>query len=82
VQVAIVNISHGGIAPRTNWFAPVRTEVQLQLPGANGLVVARTVRSEKGVLALAFRQDESVLRQVDTSLEHIGLQNPYQSVPA
>ena len=81
-QVDIVNISRGGVALRTNWFAPAGTEVQLQLPGASGLVVARTVRSEKGVLALAFRQDETVLRQVDMSLERIGSRNPYQSVAA
>jgi hypothetical protein len=74
-QVAIVNISRGGVALRTDWFAPAGTEVQLGLPGASGAVVARTVRSQGGMLALAFRQDESVLRQVDIALEHIDSRN-------
>lgn len=46
-------------------------EVRLDLPGADGPVIARAVRSDQGLLALAFRQDEAMLRRVDRALEHI-----------
>ena len=35
-------------------------------------MTARVVRSDAGVLALAFRQDEAMLRRVDQTLAFIG----------
>jgi methyl-accepting chemotaxis protein len=72
MRVAIEDISRGGLGVRTGWWAETGTEVQVELPGAEGAVAARTVRSRDGLLALAFRQDEAVLRRVDQALARIG----------
>ena len=72
MRVIIEDVSRAGIAVRCGWWAEVGTEVQLGLPGADGVVTARTIRSENGRLALAFRQDEEMLRRVDAALEEIG----------
>ena len=69
---AVINdISRGGMAIRSDWEAEAGTEVQVDLPGADGAVTARVVRWENGSLALAFRQDEAMLRRIDQTLEHI-----------
>jgi len=67
----VVNLSRGGVALRTGWWTQAGVEVQVELPGIGEKVVARTVRSEGGLLALAFRQDTAMLRRVDAALEHI-----------
>jgi len=74
IRAPIANISRGGMALRTDWWDAAGTEVQVALPGSSGTVTARTVRTDNGQLALAFRQDEAMLRQVDAALEHIGAQ--------
>jgi methyl-accepting chemotaxis protein len=71
-RVVVANISRGGVALRCDWQSAAGVEVQVVLPGGAGVVTARTVRTENGVLALAFRQDEAMLRRVDVALEHIG----------
>jgi methyl-accepting chemotaxis protein len=71
-QVDIVDISRGGVALRSGWWADAGTEVQVQLPGVDEPVVARTVRTERGLLGVAFRQDAAMLRRVDKALAHIG----------
>jgi methyl-accepting chemotaxis protein len=68
MRVAIVDISRGGVSLRCDWRADAGTEVAMELMGTTGPVIARVVRSEGGVLALAFRQDEAMLRQVDQAL--------------
>jgi methyl-accepting chemotaxis protein len=68
IRVAIVDISRGGVSFRCDWQADTGTEVPIKLPGVDGPVIARIVRSEGGVLALAFRQDEAMLRYVDQAL--------------
>jgi len=70
-RVVIDDIARGGIALRSAWSADVGTEVQVELPGAAGAVSARVVRSERGLLALAFRQDAAVLRSVDQAMARI-----------
>jgi methyl-accepting chemotaxis protein len=72
MRVAIENISRGGISLRSDWRAGVGTEVQLDLPGADDVVTARVARSQDRELALAFRQDEAVLRRVDQAMARIG----------
>jgi len=72
IRVPISDVSRGGMAVQTDWWAAAGTEVQVELPGAPGAVTARTVRTHNGILALAFRQDEAMLRRVDAALEHIG----------
>jgi methyl-accepting chemotaxis protein len=71
LRAAIADISRGGVALRTDWWAAAGTEVQVVLPAGSSAVTARTVRSENGGLALAFRQDEAMLRRVDAALEQI-----------
>ncbi len=71
MRVTIIDISRGGVGLRTDWSAPAGTEVEVDLPGAGGQVPARTVRLKEGLLALAFRQEATVLRRVDAALEHI-----------
>ena len=70
-RAPVANISRGGVALRCDWRSVPGTEVQVVLPGGGGVVTARTVRTENGVLALAFRQDEAMLRRVDAALEHV-----------
>lgn len=57
---------------RCDSWANAGTEVTLELPGADGPVEARTVRSDNGVLGLTSRQDDGVVSQVDRALDHIG----------
>ena len=71
-RALIIDIARGGVALRTDWWAAAGAEVQVLLPGTDAPVGARTARTNDGVLALAFRQDEAMLRQVDASLSHIG----------
>ena len=71
-RVTIKDISRGGVSLRCDWSADAGTEVQVELPGTDGSLGARTVRSARGELALAFRQDAAMLRRVDQALAHIG----------
>jgi hypothetical protein len=59
------------MAVRSYSRAEAGTKVQVELPGADGAVTARVVRWENGLLAVAFRQDEAMLRRIDQTLEHI-----------
>jgi len=70
-RVVIADISRGGAAIRTAWQAEPGAEIQLDLPGGGEAVMARAVRWQDGMLALAFRQDEAMLRRVDRTLERI-----------
>jgi methyl-accepting chemotaxis protein len=71
-RVAIIDVSRGGISLRSDLRADAGTELTLGLPGVAGEVTARVVRSQGGVLALAFRQDEAMLRRVDQALAFVG----------
>jgi methyl-accepting chemotaxis protein len=70
-RTIVKDISRGGIALRCDWKPEAGTEVQVDLPNGGGAVTARAVRWQDGVLALAFRQDEAVLRRIDQTLERI-----------
>jgi methyl-accepting chemotaxis protein len=70
-RAEIVDISRGGVAVRCDWTLDVGTEVKMDLAGADAPVIARVVRAVQGVLGLAFRQDEAVLRRVDKALAQI-----------
>ena len=72
MSAAIRDISRGGIALDCTLSAVCGTEVRLTLPGTGTSIVARVVRVQDGVTALAFRQDASMLRWVDECLDHIG----------
>jgi methyl-accepting chemotaxis protein len=71
-RVSIADISRGGIAVQSDWRGDVGSELELALPGTDGFVVARAVRSENGMLGLAFRQGGETLRRVDQAIAHIG----------
>jgi methyl-accepting chemotaxis protein len=73
--VAIVDISRGGISVRCDWQPEAGTDVRITLPGASEPVGVRVVRSQGGLLALAFRQDEATVRHIDQALDHIGRAN-------
>jgi methyl-accepting chemotaxis protein len=67
----IADISRGGIRLLTEMHAVAGAAVELRLPGVDALVAARIVRSNEGMLALAFRQNDEVLAQVDQAMGHI-----------
>jgi methyl-accepting chemotaxis protein len=71
-RVSITDISRGGVAVNSDWPGDTGSVVQLRLPGTDGFVSARTVRSGKGVLGLAFHQSEETLRLVDQAIAHVG----------
>ena len=70
-RFSMIDISHGGAALRCDWPLTAGAEVEIDLPGADGPVSARAVRSESGVLGIIFRQDEMTLRRVDKVLATI-----------
>ena len=72
IRGAIADISRGGVAVRCDWQADAGTELKLELPGTASKVMARVLRWQGGLLGLAFRQDEEMLRIVDQALAHIG----------
>lgn len=71
-EAVIQNISRGGIALAVNWPGAPGSEVMVALPGTTAPVPARVVRSGHGNAALAFRQDEATLANVDQALAAIG----------
>ena len=66
-------ISRGGVSFRCDWRADAGTEASMEFEGADGPVIARVVHSRRGVLALAFRQDEAMLRRVDQALAFVSV---------
>jgi methyl-accepting chemotaxis protein len=74
VQAAIEDISRGGIGILHHCSDPVGTDMALVLPGGH-MVRGRVARNHNGVVALAFRQDEASLAQIDQALAQIGEMN-------
>jgi hypothetical protein len=72
LHVTIADISRGGVAMHCDWQAEAGTEVQIELPGTDQPVMARTVHCDGGVLGLVFHQDAAMLRHVDLALAEIG----------
>ncbi len=66
--IAVKNISHGGIALRTEWALPPGEPVSLTLGGASMLVTGRVVRCDDGILGLAFNQNPANMAIVDQAL--------------
>ncbi len=71
-HAVIHDISRGGIALRSDWWARAGMAVTVSLPGADEPVPARLVRGAGGLLSLAFAQREEVLARVDRAIERIG----------
>ena len=67
-RVEVNDISRGGVSVRSDWWAEAGTAVDIELPGALGLVTVLTMQSEGGVLELAFHHDEVALPRIDQAL--------------
>jgi methyl-accepting chemotaxis protein len=67
-QVAVQDLSRGGVAILCDWKLQAGAEVTIELPGAPGTISGRAVRSAGNVLALVFRQDTQTLARLDRSL--------------
>ncbi len=66
------DISRGGAALRSGMEGEVGSQVMLTLPGLTDPVAARIVRHAAGIIAVAFRQDDHTLSQVDLAIASIG----------
>jgi methyl-accepting chemotaxis protein len=71
VRAVVRDISRGGIALLCDSTAPSGTEVNIRLAAGLG-VRGRVVRSEMGLLMVAFKQDAKTLATMDSTLEAIG----------
>ncbi|MGE0416903.1 MAG: methyl-accepting chemotaxis protein [Acetobacteraceae bacterium] len=67
----IRDVSRGGISVGYDGTHASGAEVTLRLPPDDSQATGRVVRCENGVLAIAFRQDDSVLHRVDALLDHL-----------
>jgi hypothetical protein len=67
----LAQFTNANFGLKTDWSPQAGTEVRLDLPGLGEPVFARVAYRRDGLLALAFRQDEVVLRRVDAVLEQI-----------
>jgi methyl-accepting chemotaxis protein len=68
-EAAILDISRGGAALRSAFEGAVGEPVLVALPGAAEPVSARVVRHAAGIVAVAFRQDDRTMTEVDTALD-------------
>ena len=67
-HVAVRNMSRGGAALACGWTVPVGTPVEVELPGGEGWVSARTVRSGNGEIGLVFSAEPTALARIDRTL--------------
>jgi len=70
-RVPIEDISRGGISVRLAWRGDAGAQMSLALPGADGPVTGRVVRSEDGVVGLAFPLDPVMSKRIDQVLRRI-----------
>ncbi len=69
-EFAVVDISRGGVALACDWVVERGEDVSLQLPGAEGPILGRVVRSGEA-MAIAFRQDPTTLERIDRALARL-----------
>lgn len=70
-EVELRDVSRGGAALASHWQPTPGTALELVMPGLNGGIPARVVRSGNGAVALAFRQDAASMALADRMLERI-----------
>ncbi len=70
-EVAIEDISRGGIALRCDWPVSVGAELTIRLPGATEPVFGRVARTGRSIIAVTFRQDKATMDQIDRALDTI-----------
>ncbi len=68
-QVAIQNISRGGVAVESGLCPPAGTEVRIILPGGRADLAGRVARTVDGILAIVLRQDETNFANVDRFMD-------------
>jgi methyl-accepting chemotaxis protein len=71
VQATIQDISRGGAALAHDCADHLGTDMEIGLPGGNS-VRGRIIRTEEGVISVAFRQDAATLARIDRALEIMG----------
>lgn len=71
VPLPVRDISRGGVSLVCARTMEAGSEVWLTLPGTDARVAARVVRTNGKLLAVAFRQDETMLKWVDQALDHV-----------
>ena len=69
VRVPVNDLSRGGAALRCAMVLSPGTTVDIDLPGADGAVPGRVVRSGDGELAVVFSSDPGVLARIDRALD-------------
>jgi len=72
VRATILDISRGGVGLSCDWKGESGSEVPVVLPGTDRAAAARVIRTGRGQLALAFRQDAATLALVDQALRGVG----------
>jgi methyl-accepting chemotaxis protein len=71
LRFEMMDISRGGVALRGGWRGVCGTSVEVVLPNAARAVAARVVRSENGILGLAFAQNDDVFATVDAFMDQM-----------
>jgi hypothetical protein len=74
VQAVIRDISRGGLGILHDGQYQIGTDMTIELPGGSS-VHGRIVRTEPGLVSLAFRQDAATLVHIDRALAIIGQGN-------
>lgn len=72
VSAGLMDVSCGGAALACSLKLDSGSEVEIGLPGLDGVVPARVVRSTGEIMAIVFRQDPLVLARVDDAMMSIG----------
>jgi hypothetical protein len=67
----ILDISRGGVRLGCDWTGEAGSEVRMVLPGTDAETVTRVIRTARGQLGVAFRQDSATLALVDQALRHV-----------
>ena len=71
ISVTIRDISRSGVAVDCDAAMECGSEAALLLPGTDGKVSARVIRTGDSRMALVFQQEAATLARVDQALDHI-----------
>jgi len=70
-RVALKNLSRGGAAVACDWVLPPGTRVEVDLPDAGGILIARVVRCAQGELGVVFSSTAEALARIDQTLDRL-----------
>jgi methyl-accepting chemotaxis protein len=68
-HVPVTNLSRGGAALVCDLTLPPGAAVEVDLPGSDGVLPGRVVRSGDGELAVVFSSDPQVIARIDRALD-------------